>query len=139
MTKIKTRKNPYPTLSEMGIESPKQIDNYYITSINLVDVLRIVYHRPPGSFLTSSRTYEFPRVQEDIGAGEGSDEKESVVLNTHPVLRAAVKELQMILAAKTSKESIAAEILGEIKLLEEDIAMRTECLKALVRKIPAVE
>lgn len=137
MTKKKT--NPYPTLSDMGVESPKQIDNYYITSINLVDVLRIVYQRPPGSFLTSSRTYQFPRVQEDVAAAAGGDEKESAVLNTHPMLRAAVKELQAILIAKTSKESIAAELLGEIKLLEEDIAMRSECLKALVRKIPAVE
>jgi hypothetical protein len=137
MTTKKT--NPYPTLSEMGVESPKQIDNYYITSINLVDVLRIVYHRPPGSFLTSSRTYQFPRVQEDVDAGAGGDEREAAVLNTHPMLRAALKELQAILNAKTSKESIAAEILNEIKLLEEDIAMRSECLKALVRKIPAVE
>ena len=40
MTNKKT--NPYPTLAEMGVESPKQIDKYYISSINLVDVLRIV-------------------------------------------------------------------------------------------------
>ena len=79
-----TKKNPYPTLAEMGVESPKQIDKYYISSINLIDVLRIVYHRPEGSLLPSSRTYNFPRVQ----GGAGS-ENEPAVLSTHPVLRAA--------------------------------------------------
>ena len=54
------------------------------------------------------------------------------------MLRAARDELQKILEAKSSKESITEEILGEIKLLEEDIAIRSECLKALVSKIPAV-
>jgi len=132
MTNKKT--NPYPTLAEMGVESPKQIDKYYISSINLVDVLRIVYHRPEGSLLPYSRTYNFPRVQ-----GGAGGENEPAVLSTHPVLRAARDELQKILEAKSSKESITAEILGEIKLLEEDIAIRSECLKALVSKIPLVD
>ena len=132
MTNKKT--NPYPTLAEMGVESPKQIDKYYISSINLIDVLRIVYHRPEGSLLPSSRTYNFPRVQ----GGAGS-ENEPAVLSTHPVLRAARDELQKILEAKSRKESITAEILGEIKLLEEDIAIRSECLKALVSRIPLVD
>ena len=134
----KTKKNPYPTLSEMGVESPKQIDKYYITSVNLVDVLRIVYDRPENSFLPSSRTYKFPRVQDSVVAG-GDEKKTAVVMKTHPMLRAALQELQTILEAKSSKESITAEILGEIQLLEEDIAIRSECLKVLVSKIPAVE
>ena len=136
MTKTKT--NPYPTLSEMGVESPKQIDKYYITSINLVDVLRLVYDRPKNSFLPSSRTYKFSRVQ-DSTAAEGEGKKEAAVVKTHPMLRAALKELQTILEAKSTKENIVAEILGEIELLEEDIAIRGECLKVLVGKIPAVE
>ena len=58
----KSTTNPYPTLSQMGVESPKQIANYYISSINFIDVLRIVYERPKNSYLPSSRTYKFPRV-----------------------------------------------------------------------------
>ena len=60
-------------------------------------------------------------------------------MRAHPKLRAALAELDMILEAKSSKETIAAEILSEIELLEEDIAIRSECLKALVSKIPAVD
>lgn len=128
----------YPTLAEMGVESLMQIENYYMSSINQVDILRIVYDRPKDSFLSSSRTYKFPRVPDsasDKVAGKG----EAAVLRTHPRLVAALDELQMILRAKSSKESIAASLLSEIEQLEEDIAMRTECLKLLVGKIPLVK
>jgi len=133
-----TKTNPYPTLLKMGVESPKQIDNYYISSINFVDVLRIVYERPTDSYLPSSRTYKFPRVQTSDDS-EGQKDKEADVLITHPMLRSALDELERIFEAKSSKENITAEILNEIALLEEDIAMRSECLKVLVSKIPAVD
>jgi len=135
---IKRASSEYPTLSEMGVESPKQIDKYYISSVNYVDVLRIVYDRPADSCLPSSRTYKFPRVQETVAEGQGS-KSESGVMRTHPRLRAAMQELEKIFETKSSKESIAAEILNEIALLEEDIAMRSEYLKVLAKKIPVVE
>ena len=118
----------------MGVESPLQIDRYYITSINFIDVLRIVYDRPKDSFLPSSRVYKFPRVT-DKGAASSSDS----VPTTHPTLLAAIDELKKVLAAKTSKASIASEILSELELLEEDIAIRSECLKVLANKIPSAD
>jgi len=128
---VNQKKSPYPTLTQMGVESPKQIDKFYITSINQIDVLRVVYDRPEESFLPSTRTYKFPRVQ-DTSKSDGA-------MRSHPRLRAALAELKTVLDAKTTKESITAEILGEIELLEEDIAIRSECLKVLVSKIPAVD
>ena len=125
-----TKSKQYPALSEMGVESLKQIRSYYITGINYVDVLRIVYERPKNSFLPYSRTYKFPRVQED---------EKGTALATHPKLRAAEKELREILESKSSKDSITAEILSEIELLEEDIAMRSKCLRELAGKIPSVD
>lgn len=126
----------YPVLTEMGVESPKQIDKYYITSINRIDVLRIVYARPDESILPSSRSYKFPRIQ--VEKTEDGESK-PVPPRMHPKLKDAIKELDIILEAKTSKQDIVAEILGEIELLEEDIALRSECLKVLVGKIPEVE
>lgn len=134
----KTASGQYPTLAEMGVESPKQIDNYYISSVNYIDVLRIVYDRPEDSCLPSSRTYRFPRVQDTVAEGQPA-KKDGAAPRTHPRLRAALTELETIFAAKSSKESIAAEILSEVELLEEDIAMRSEYLKVLARKIPVVE
>ncbi len=128
MTKISS--SAYPTLAEMGVESPKQIARYYISSLNYVDVLRVTYERPKGSILPSSRTYKFPRLQDQ---GDG---KAPGVMRTHPKLLAAQEELQSILDAKTSKETITQQILNEIEQLEEDIEMRTECLKVLAGRIP---
>lgn len=133
-----SKKDPYPTLRELGVTHPMQVDNYYITNINQVDVLRILYDRPKDSFLTSSKTYKFPRVQTDAGTAAPGDAS-GTVLRTHPKLVAALKELDRLMEAKTRKETIAAQILNEIALLEEDIAMRAECLKALAGKIPKVE
>lgn len=129
------KKSAYPTLTEMGVESPKQIDKYYITSVNLVDVLRIVYERPEHSLLPSSRTYKFPRVQEN-GAAAGEGGISGAVMKTHPKLRSALQELQIVLEAKSSTRTLATDILEEIELLEEDIAMRSETLKVLVNRIP---
>lgn len=136
---MNTVKEPkYPTLAKMGVESPKQIDRYHITSINAIDVLRIIYDRPEDSFLPSSRSYKFPRVQEEKPAA-GDQTTKGAKLRMHPMLRAAVEELKVAMKSVSTKEDIVAEILGEIELLEEDIAIRSECLKVLARKIPAVE
>ena len=118
-----------PTLSEMGVASAMQIDRYYITSINAVDVLRVIYDRPAGSILSTSRSFRFPRVQKESG---------SSALSMHPKLKEAVRELDKVLETKSSKENIVAEILNEIEELEEDIAIRSECLKMLVKKIPEI-
>jgi hypothetical protein len=128
----------YPTLARMGVESPKQIGKYYVTSINAIDVLRIVYDRPEDSFLPSSRSYKFPRVQVS-SATEGKETVEERALRMHPMLRDALKELESVMEAISTKENIVAEILSEIELLEEDIAIRSECLKVLAGKIPDVD
>lgn len=121
----------YPVLTEMGLDSPLLIDDYYITSLNQVDVLRVVFVKRKDSFFTSNRTYRFPRV-----VAPGSDED---ALNTHPKLRAAQAELDRLLQSKSTKHNLAERIVNELDLLEEDIAMRTECLKALAAKIPEVD
>ncbi len=123
---------PYPTLSRMGVTATKQIANYYITSMNLVDVLRINYDRPKDSCLPSSRTYKFPRVPECP-----PDEQPSSRLKMHPTLLDAVGELKDILGRKSRKETLAEEILDEIEQLEEDIAIRVERLRVLTAQIPA--
>ncbi len=130
-TSVETK---YPTLKEMGVESPHQIEKYHITSINAVDVLRLIYDRPDGSFLPSYRSYRFPRVQEQDASGRKKDAKQAK-LRTHPKLLAAIEELDTLLTKMSSKESIKDEILDEIAMLEEDIAIRGERIKVLARRI----
>ena len=122
----------YPQLSTMGVTSTQHIDKYAVNSIGYMDVLRIVYARPKGSMLPTSRIYKFSRVQREI---TGDDGKTEVVMETNPALRAALDELQDILAAKVSTQDVASAILEELRLLEEDIALRNESIRVLVGRI----
>ena len=118
----------------MGVTHPEHIANYAVNSIGYVDVLRIVYHRPPGSLRPQTRTYKFPRVQQDVDAtGKGVAD---AVMVSNPDFRRSVEELDKLLAKKDRIEDITGNILEELQLLEEDIALRSESIRMLLRKMP---
>lgn len=125
----------YPHLTGMGVNHPEHIDRYSVNSIGYVDVLRIVYERPQGSFLPHTRTYKFARVQQTVKDGSGEGE---TVMSSHPEFRAAVAELDELLCKKERVQDAAADIVEELRLLEEDIALRSECIKSLLTKIKMV-
>lgn len=127
----------YPRLTEMGVLHPQQISNFSVNSIAYTDVLRIVYRRPKGSILPLTRTYKFPRVQKAAEIGV-KKRKVKTVMESDPALREAVEELQDLMESKQQKQEVADSILEEIRLLEEDIALRTEYVRELVSKIKAV-
>jgi len=124
----------YPQLSEMGIVHPEQIDRFTVNSISNYDVLRIFYARRKGSFLPDSRTYKFLRVQKSAIVGRDTDQAETV-MESDPALRSAVSELKDLLATKEQKRDLAESILEELRLLEEDVALRSACMKELVKQL----
>lgn len=124
----------YPLLAEMGVLHPLQIASYSVNSIEYTDVLRIVYERPKGSRLPGSRTYKFPRVQKVLKKGAAADDAPTV-MESDPALKAVLAELKDVCARRTENLDVAALILEELRLLEEDIALRSEYLKTLVEKI----
>lgn len=124
----------YPHLSEMGVLNPQQIDKFSVNSIARTDILRIVYERPKGSILPLSRTYKFPRIQKSSLVDSGTRQAE-YVLETDPAFRAALAELQEIMEAKENNQDVASAILEELRLLDEDIALRSDYIKTLAGKI----
>ena len=122
----------YPQLTEMGVLHPEQIDRFMVNSILNLDVLRIIYQRRKGSLLPVSKTFEFPRVQKTVAGSKGESQ---TVMETDPELRAAVTELKKLLDAREDKRSLAESIEEELRQLEEEIAMRCESIRELVRKI----
>ncbi|MGB5489844.1 MAG: DUF3461 family protein [Woeseiaceae bacterium] len=124
----------YPTLTKMGVLHPKQIDSYSVNSVGYTDVLRIVYERPKGSILPQTRTYKFPRVQKAVQNNKGKSGA-AAVMESNPALRAAIEELKNLLEKKEKAQNIASEIIEELRLLEEDIALRSEYIRTLVSKI----
>lgn len=124
----------YPQLTEMGICNPEQIEKYMLNGQPTYDVLRITYSRKKGSFLPSSRTYKFPRVQKELSAG-GKEGKTTSVMETNPGLRSAIGELKLLLEAKVQKQNVKKTLLDQISVLEEDIALRSSYIKELIERL----
>ena len=127
-------RSDYPQLTAMGVQHPLQIDRYQVNGISNFDILRIIYERGEGSFLPSTRTYKFPRVQRNLPRG-GDDTQSESVLESHPDLRKAVDELDALLATKEHKECVAETVLQELESLEEEIAARSAYVRELVKKL----
>jgi hypothetical protein len=123
--------NSYPRLSEMGVIHPEQISRYSLSSLDYTDFLRIVYDRPKNSALPLSRTYRFPRVQQE---GNG-DSKEVALMRTNPALKEALEELRDLVDSKVGQRDVAEDMRHELRRLEEDIALQAERLRALIDKI----
>ncbi len=124
----------YPRLTEMGVLHPEQISRYSLSSIDYVDYLRIVYERPKGSLLPTTRTYRFPRVQKSSGR-DNSESQGTVVMESCPELLAAVDELKHLVKSKASQQDIVGAMLHELDCFEEELFSRSQRLKALVEKL----
>ncbi len=124
----------YPRLTEMGVLHPKQIVHFSVNSIDYTDVLRIVYERPKGSILPLTRTYKFPRVQKSATLGNTTGQT-TIVMESDPALREAIDELNKLMAARERKQNVADSILEELRLLEEDVDLRSAYIRELVEKL----
>lgn len=123
----------YPSLVEMGIQHPEQIEKFMVNSVSNQDVLRIIYARKKGSLLPDSRTYKFPRVQKNILEDNGK--RQTTVMESNPELRSALSELKSLLEIKEQKQDLKESILEQISILEEDIALRTQSIKELMKQL----
>jgi len=124
----------YPRLAEMGVQNPQQIEKFAVYTTDNFDVLRIIYQRQKGSLLPVSRKYKFPRVKKSVMVDSGTRQT-GVVHESTDAFREALHELQNIKASRSEGADLAALINEEIRLLEEDIKLRTEYIRSLVEKI----
>lgn len=122
----------YPKLDEMGISHPDQIEDFAIYGMETYDVLNITYKRRKGSLLPVSRTYKFLRAQNKFKTKDGKTERRLV---TNPELRAAHDELQKLCEMKNRKKTTTEAILEQLRLLEDDIALRSACIRELAGRI----
>ena len=127
----------YPRLTEMGVKHPKQIAYYSVSSLDQTDYLRIVYERPKGSILPTTRNFEFPRVQKDVEADDGADPPEFVMVSC-PEFLEAVAELKEVLSTRESKQELVETMLKQVQQLEEEVSMHADYLRYLIEKIRSV-
>jgi hypothetical protein len=124
----------YPKLTEMGVQHPDEIEKFAVYTIGNTDVLRIIYDRKKGSLLPVSRRYKFPQVKESVLVDSGTRQTETLYKST-PAFREALHELEQLKSIREQGQDFAAMIREEVKLLEEDIALRTQYIQSLVDKL----
>ena len=124
----------YPTLKDMGIKNPQQIDRYSLQASDNNDVLRIVYKREKGSILPSSKKFKFPRNVRTIEQ-DGGSKKNETISEVSPALSRAITELHKIVSIKRSRSEQKEIITDEIHRLEEEINSRVSYLKTLIKQL----
>lgn len=124
----------YPTLNEMGIQDPEEIDRYSVQTINNTDILRIVYKRKKGSILAASKRFRFPRT-EKLAPGDGNARDAQIFYEVPPVVHSAMIELDKIVKAKRDRSHQLEVIREEMQRLEEETASRTAYLKSLIDEL----
>lgn len=125
----------YSTLTSMGVQHPLQIIGYTLTQPRLdMDVLKIRYERPKGSFLPVVRSYTFGRSQR-TQVSDGAMNQGELVFEISPVLSKAILELDSIVHAKQDRGELKLQILNEIERVKEEFNAELNALKQLVERL----
>lgn len=124
----------YPRLSDMGIQHPEEIEKFAVYTVGNTDILRIIYDRKKGSLLPVSRRYKFPQVKKSVLVDSGTRQTQTMFEST-PAFREALHELEQLKLAREKGHDIKQLLSEEIKHLEEDIALRTQTIQALIDKL----
>ena len=124
----------FPTLTEMGINNPGEIERYSLNTTNNIDVLRIVYKRHKGSLLPTSKRFEFGRASKTVVADSGT-QKTEILHVISPFLQKAMKELDSIISAKKSTIEQATLVKQELQRLHQDMASRLVYIESLIDEL----
>ncbi len=124
----------YPRLQEMGIQHPQQIEKFAIYTTDEIDVLRVIYVRQKKSLLPVSRKYKFERIKKSVLVDSGTRQTE-LIYESDPAFREALSELNQLMDEKSQADNLPELIAEEVRLLEEDVALRIDYIKSLTKKI----
>ena len=124
----------YPRLKEMGIQNPQQVEKFAVYTTDELDVLRVIYARKKGSLLPVSKNYKFARIKKSVMVDSGTRQTE-IIYESDPAFREALSELEHLKIEKSQTDDLATLIAEEVRLLEEDVALRIEYIKSLTKKI----
>ena len=125
-------KTETPNLTEMGVLNPEQIKDYVSVQISEdMDVLKVNYRRPKGSFLPKRRRYEFRRIGKPMPGNELRGTK-AIRYEISPILARAVTELDSILANKKQTKATKQSLHQELSELGDELGERIAHLSKLI-------
>ena len=121
----------FPTLSEMGVANPGEIQRYTLSTTNNIDVLRIIYKRHKGSFLPTSKRFEFGRSSKTVMADSGTQTTD-ILYEISPFLQKALRELDQLIDAKNSNIEHAKLVKEELKRLHQEMSSSMSYIESLI-------
>lgn len=121
----------YPTLTEMGINNPGEIERYSLNTVKNIDIIRIIYKRKKGSLLPSSKRFEFGRASRTIMADSGTQATD-IVHDISPFVLKAISELDNILDSRKSSVEHSKLIKEELQRLHQEMSSRMAYIESLV-------
>ena len=124
----------YPTLSEMGINNPGEIEHYSLSTTNNIDHLRVIYKRKKGSLLPTSKRFEFGRASRTVMTDSGTQATE-IVHDISPFLQKALQELDQLIDAKKSNVEQVKLVKQEIQRLHQEIDSRMAYIESLIDQV----
>ncbi len=124
----------YPTLSEMGINNPGEIEHYSLSTTNNIDHLRVIYKRKKGSLLPTSKRFEFGRASRTVMTDSGTQATE-IVHDISPFLHKALQELDQLIDAKKSNLEQVKLVKQEIQRLHQEIDSRMSYIESLIDQV----
>ena len=124
----------YPKLTEMGIMNPEEIEKFGVYTVGNTDILQVTYNRKKGSLLPVIRRYKFPQVKESVLVDSGTRKTETLFKST-PSFREALHELEQLKLTRDQGKDLKALLQDEIRLLQEDISLRTDYIQSLVKQL----
>lgn len=128
-------KTKTPNLTEMGVLNPEQITNY--TAVHVaedMDVLKINYRRPKGSFLPKRRRYEFKRLGKPMPGSELRG-AQAIRYEISPILLRAIAELDLILSDGKRATATKENLQHELAELQVEITERVTHLSKMIEAL----
>ncbi|KPU83880.1 hypothetical protein JI58_06980 [Marinosulfonomonas sp. PRT-SC04] len=125
-------KTKTPNLTEMGVLNPEQIIHYAAVHVSEdMDVLKINYRRPKGSFLPKRRRYEFKRLGKPMPGSELRG-TQAIRYEISPILLRAIAELDALLS-DGKRTAATKEILHqELSELQTEMSERIAHLSKMI-------
>ncbi|MGU9957277.1 MAG: DUF3461 family protein [Arenicellales bacterium WSBS_2016_MAG_OTU3] len=124
----------FSTLAAMGIQNPEEIARFSLYMTENTDILRIVYNRKKGSILPVSHRYRFPQLKKSTLVDSGTRQTE-IVYESSAEFRNALADLNQLMDKKKDKQDTHELLNEEVRLLEEEVALRIAAIKSLLAKI----
>lgn len=125
----------YPFLASMGVKNPEQIESYTVyQSREDLDILRLIYKRPKGSFLPITRKYKFGRGGKSQTVDSGT-RKTVLIYEISPQLVNATQELDRITETTRSRQQIKEHFRSELKRIQNDFKAETDALLDLIDEL----